>query len=67
VEDDRETVVVKYVLPEDTGGVWTFDIRFSVKGKNAQVLAAAMTLVDIGKSVNVELTTFLGGMKNERS
>jgi hypothetical protein len=47
--------------------VWTFDIRFSVRGESNQVLAAAMTLPDATDRVNKELKAFVRGMEIERS
>jgi hypothetical protein len=67
VEEDKEKVTIKYFSPSDGYGVWTFDIRFSVRGESNQVLAAAMTLPDATDRVNKELKAFVRGMEIERS
>jgi len=66
VEEDKDRVVIKYFSPESGHGVWTFDIRFSVRGESNQVLAAAMTLLDVADKINKELKVFVKGMEIER-
>jgi hypothetical protein len=67
VDEDLESVMVKYVTPEETGGIWTFDVRFSICGESKQVLAAAISLSEIKLSVDGELKNFIGDRANERS
>jgi len=66
VEEDMEKVVIRYFSPESGHGVWTFDVRFSVRGESNQVLAAAMSLPDVADRVNKELKVFVKGMEIER-
>lgn len=66
VEEDKDRVVIKYFSPESGYGVWTFDVRFSVRGESNQVLAAAMSLPDVTDRINKELKEFIKGMEIER-
>lgn len=67
VEEDEESIVIKHFSPESGYGVWTFDVRFSVKGKSSQVMAAAMTLADAANGISSELKAIISGIEIERS
>jgi hypothetical protein len=67
VEADEESIVIKYFSPDNGYGVWTFDVRFSVKGKSSQVMSAAMTLAEAANGVSSELKEIINGIEIERS
>jgi hypothetical protein len=58
-ERDQETLVIRYSSAEENGGFWAFDVRFTVKGEQTQLLAAARSLVDINASINKEIKMFI--------
>jgi hypothetical protein len=65
-ERDQETLVIRYSSAEENGGFWTFDVRFTVKGEQTQLLAAARSLVDINASINKEIKMFIRTMSVRR-
>jgi hypothetical protein len=65
-EGDQETLVIRYSSAEENGGFWTFDVRFTVKGEQTQLLAAARSLVDINASINKEIKMFIRTMSVRR-
>jgi hypothetical protein len=65
-ESDHEGIVIKYSPAEETGGFWTFDVRFTVQGEQRQFLAAARSLHEINLNLNVEIADFIRGMNVKR-
>jgi hypothetical protein len=58
-EGEEDNIAVKCQPPRETGGIWTFDVRFSINGKNSQVLAAARDIKEIAESLNKEINVIL--------
>ena len=59
VEGEQDNIAVKCQPPRETGGIWTFDVRFSINGRNSQVLAAARDIKEIAESLNKEINVIL--------
>lgn len=59
LEGEQDNIAVKCQPPKETGGIWTFDVRFSINGRNSQVLAAARDIKEIAESLNKEINVIL--------
>ncbi len=59
IDGEQDNIAVKCQPPRETGGIWTFDVRFSINGKSSQVLAAARDIKEIAESLNKEINVIL--------
>lgn len=54
-EGEEEEIAIRFQLPNETGGIWAFDVRFKMSGKNLQVLTAARTIKEISDALTKEI------------
>lgn len=59
LEGEQDNISVKCQPPRETGGIWAFNVRFSINGKVTQVLAAARDIKDIAESLNKEINVII--------
>jgi hypothetical protein len=55
-EGEIDDIVVRCQVPQETGGIWAFDVRFMINGRSSQVLAAARTIREVGDSLSKEIS-----------
>jgi hypothetical protein len=55
IDGEEENIVIRCQLPKETGGIWAFDVRFTLSGRSAQVLTAARTVKEISEILDREI------------